>query len=167
MDVLLLNYSFEPLKIISWNKALTLFFRRKVDILEKYSHRIIRSSTKEFHMPSVVRLKRYIYLQKYSKLRLSKENIFFRDSYSCAYCKKHFSKKDLTLDHILPLSRGGTKSWENLITACKNCNNKKGNQVTLDRSVSHQAFEPSIQSFIQIRMNTHAIPKEWKLYLST
>lgn len=167
MDVLLLNYSFEPLKIISWNKALTLFFRRKADVIEEYANRVIRSSAHEFQMPSVIRLNRYVHVQKYSKLRLSKENIFFRDSYVCAYCKRHFKKKDLTLDHIVPLSRGGVKSWENLITACKKCNNTKGNQIPIDSSVSSKAFEPSIQSFMHIRMNAQTVPKEWKLYLST
>lgn len=105
-----------------------LWFQDKVDILE--SHTVyIRSVSRNFSAPAVLRLRYYIKPRRFRRVRLSRENIFLRDSYQCQYCAETFAYKDLTLDHVMPVSRGGPKSWQNLVTACHKCNHKKGNRT--------------------------------------
>ena len=126
--VLLLNATYEPLQVVSWQKAMILWFQEKVDVLE--SHEVlIRSFRKDYSAPAVLRLRYYIKPKQFRRVRLSRENIFIRDNYECQYCGDEFPYKDLTLDHVMPVSRGGPKSWKNLVTACHKCNHKKGNRT--------------------------------------
>jgi 5-methylcytosine-specific restriction endonuclease McrA len=126
--VLLLNATYEPLQVVTWQRAMILWFQEKVDILE--SHTVyIRSVRQNYSAPAVLRLRYYIKPRRYRRVRLCRENIFLRDSYQCQYCAQTFPYKDLTLDHVMPVSRGGPKSWQNLVTACHKCNHKKGSQT--------------------------------------
>lgn len=107
---------------------MTLWFQEKVDVLE--SHEIlVRSVCRQFAVPAVLRLRTYIKPRAYRRVRLSRDNIFFRDNHTCQYCGQHFHPRDLTLDHVMPVSRGGPKSWKNLVTACHKCNHKKGSRT--------------------------------------
>ncbi len=111
-----------------------LWFQEKVDILE--SHEIlIRSVRHHFAVPAVLRLRSYIKPRTYRRVRLSRDNIFYRDNHECQYCGKHFHAKDLTLDHVMPVSRGGPKSWKNLVTACHKCNHKKGSRTPTEANM--------------------------------
>ena len=128
---LVLNSGYEPLTIISWQKAMILWLQDKVDVVEYYSVSI-NSATRSFQLPSILRLKKYVKTNRNKKVRLNRRNLFLRDKFICAYCDKKFSEKNLTIDHVIPLSKGGAHSWDNVVTSCSKCNNKKGNRLLSD-----------------------------------
>lgn len=105
-----------------------LWFQEKVDVLES-REASIRSVSEAYPAPAVLRMKKYIPPRRCRHVRLSRDNIFIRDNHQCQFCGDFFSYRDLTLDHVMPVSRGGGKSWENLVAACRGCNHKKGNQT--------------------------------------
>lgn len=129
--VLLLNASYEPMKIVSWQKALILWFQGKVEALEYHSV-FARSVRASFQIPSVIRLKNYIRPKNLGKVRFSRENVYIRDNFTCQYCGQYFghrvSIKILTLDHVVPASKSGPKSWTNVVAACRECNQKRANK---------------------------------------
>lgn len=123
---LLLNAGFEPLRVVSWQRAFSLIFQGKVEILEEYGAKI-HTVSEEFKVPAVIRMRRWVNLKKHAPvIRFSRANVYARDDYRCQYCYVCFSEKDLTLDHVHPVVHGGKKTWDNIVTACIRCNQKKG-----------------------------------------
>ena len=120
--VLVLNANYEPLNVCSTKRAVSMMISEKATMLEN-GRGFIRSITMDFPAPSVIRLGRMIKRPRPS-VKLSKSEIFRRDAYVCQYCGK--KTIELTIDHIVPRSKGGSHSWDNLITACPKCNTKKG-----------------------------------------
>ncbi len=125
---LVLNASYEPLRIISWQKALIMWFQEKVEVLE-YHSAFVRSVTDSFKLPSVLKLKAYVKPKRIDGVRFCRENVYIRDAYTCQYCRIKFNYKDLTIDHVLPASQGGPKTWTNVVTACRSCNQVKANRT--------------------------------------
>ena len=126
---LLLNASFQPLQVIPWQKALQLFFSGKVEVVET-SEQLIRSVSIAIRMPIVIRLVHFVYpSNRKNVVRLNRGNVFLRDDYTCQYCRKKFPYPQLTMDHVIPVVQGGRKSWDNIVTACKGCNVKKGGRT--------------------------------------
>jgi 5-methylcytosine-specific restriction endonuclease McrA len=121
-NVLLLNQNYEPLSVCSVRRALLLIFGGKAQSVELLSE-VVHSVSAEFSVPSVVRLERYIHAPR-RRVVLSKRNIFRRDNHQCQYCGASGAR--LTLDHIVPRTDGGGATWENLVCACADCNNRKG-----------------------------------------
>ena len=163
---LILNASYEPIKIISWQKAILLWLQERVEVLDFHAIQV-HSVTQSFPLPSVMKLKKYINFRGSHGVRLTRLNVFLRDDHECQYCRKHFSKKDLTIDHVIPLSKGGDHRWENVVTACHKCNNKKGN-----KSLSEYGFypknppvEPKWLPNTELKYKTRAIPEAWLPYI--
>jgi len=125
--VLLLNATYEPLRVISWKRAITLLTLDKVEVLETYD-RVVRSVTLAIRLPAVVRLIHLVRFRKHT-IRFSRENIYIRDKYQCQYCAESKHASDLTYDHVIPKSRGGKTAWENIVTCCLPCNKKKGGRT--------------------------------------
>ena len=126
---LLLNASFQPLQVITWQKALQLFFSGKVEIVET-SDREIRSVSITIKMPLVIRLIKFAHHRtRKNVVRFTRNNIFLRDHYTCQYCGQKPGLTQLTMDHVIPVVKGGLKSWENIATACRGCNLKKGGRT--------------------------------------
>lgn len=126
---LLLNASFQPLQVIPWQKALQLFFSGKVEVVES-SDQTIRSVSISIRMPIVIRLLKYIpQKQRKNVVRFTRNNVFLRDNYTCQYCGKKPPHSHLTMDHVKPVVHGGPKTWENIVTACRPCNVKKGGRT--------------------------------------
>ena len=126
---LLLNASFQPLQVIPWQKALQLFFSGKVEVVES-SDRLIRSVSISIRMPVVIRLVNFINPKARKNLvRLTRNNLFLRDHHTCQYCGKKPPYSQLTMDHVVPAVQGGKKTWENIVTACRPCNTKKGGRT--------------------------------------
>ena len=98
----------------------------KAELVAKQNGKAIRSPSISFPHPSVIRLLRY-YRVPYRVIELSRKNILRRDNYQCQYCGK--KTHALTIDHVIPKSRGGADTWDNLVAACVKCNNKKGNRT--------------------------------------
>ena len=124
-SVLVLNQSYEPLSVCSARRALLLVMRGRAQIVERLEG-FVRSVSHHYAVPSVVRLDRYVNVPR-RRIVLSKTNILKRDHYKCQYCEN--KTKDLTVDHVIPRSKGGPSTWENLVCACFNCNNKKGDYL--------------------------------------
>lgn len=137
--VLLLDSTWSPVTIISWEEAIKMVFLEKAEMIEEYSDQKIKTVSMEYPAPSVVRVNwRNSHV---TNIPCSSANIFYRDKYTCGYCNKRKGKGDLTLDHIVPLSQGGGNSWKNLITACRKCNQVKGGR-TPKQAKMPLAFNP-------------------------
>ena len=121
-SVLVLNADYEPLNVCNVRRAFRLLFGEKAEILE-YDHHEIRTPRTSFRAPSVIRLQHRIRRPR-PRVKLSRREILNRDGHTCQYCGHHGS--DLTVDHVIPRHRGGQHTWENLVTACRTCNHRKG-----------------------------------------
>ena len=133
MGCLALNASFEPLTVVPTRRAVRLVLDRKAELLEVDKKRAFRSERVEIPCPVVIRLVRFVHVPRRFRRQVTNTFLFARDNYSCQYCGRHRSelrgRQFLTRDHILPLSRGGGNSWENVVASCSPCNNRKGNHL--------------------------------------
>ncbi|MCP9850651.1 HNH endonuclease [Cyanobium sp. Morenito 9A2] len=160
--VLVLNASYEPLNITTWRRAMVMLLKGKAEGLE---HDLGRPIRPDHHLPTVIRLRQFVRVP-YKQLPLTRRNVFHRDGHSCQYCG--FQGEQLSIDHVLPRSRGGGDSWENVTTACLRCNVRKGNRTPREagmplareprRPISSLYFEATRQ----IRAGTH---QEWAKYV--
>jgi 5-methylcytosine-specific restriction endonuclease McrA len=123
--VLVLNQNYEPLNVTSARRAIVLLDRGKAEVLE-HGHGLVRSMSHVHPLPSVIRLI-YLIRRPRPQVRLSRREVFLRDGFTCQYCG--VKSRDLTLDHVVPRQRGGKHVWENLVSACKACNHRKGNRT--------------------------------------
>ncbi|MEX0588839.1 MAG: HNH endonuclease [Cyanobium sp.] len=121
--VLVLNASYEPLNITTWRRAVVMVLKGKAEGLEHDPSRWIRDDT---WLPTVIRLRHYVRVP-YKQLPLTRRNLFHRDGNRCQYCGT--SGEQLSVDHVVPRSRGGLDTWENVTTACLPCNVRKGNRT--------------------------------------
>ena len=124
---LLLDASFRPLRAIRWQRAIVLDLNDRVDVLEYYEVEI-RTPTDTYPLPAVVRLRKYLGFFPF-KVALTRRNILARDGFCCQYCGEAVPLKELTIDHVVPRSRGGGTTWDNVATACGPCNRRKGNRT--------------------------------------
>lgn len=165
---LVLNSSYQPVKLVSWQKALCLWFQGKAEIVEYHTF-TVRSASATFRLPSVLRLKRYVSPRRSTRLRFSRENIYLRDGFVCQYCAKKFAAKELTLDHVVPASKLGRKDWTNVVTACRPCNHRKANRTPLGANMP-LLNEPRIPTWlpaVQPQLRVDRMPDEWKVYMAT
>lgn len=172
---LVLDISYRPINVVCWKRAICLEFMEKADVLEYYDQ-TVSSPRGSFYIPAVLRVPNLLQVVKRRRIKhnLSRKSIFYRDSYSCQYCSSHES---LTIDHVLPISRGGEWKWENLVTACAKCNSRKG-QKTLDEAKMKLIKIPKVPKdfdILTIPLTSDAakmlkmrkgLPEEWQQYLS-
>ncbi len=118
--------SYFPLSLWSWQEAVKAVFLDRVNIISEYEH-AVRSPSFEMRLPSVIALKEYVPQSR--RPAFTRFNVFLRDRFSCQYCGGRLPTQDLTFDHVIPRSRGGRTSWENVVTACGTCNLRKGNRM--------------------------------------
>jgi 5-methylcytosine-specific restriction endonuclease McrA len=130
MPVLVLNSSFQPLSVITERRLVVLLSKKKVTFLDDEVRKLIEESIQarrlELERPVIVQLLANVRVPRVA-LQPTRANILLRDEDTCQYCGKH--SRDLTLDHVIPRSRGGKSTWENLVASCKACNGKKGNRL--------------------------------------
>jgi len=128
VKTLILNAGYEPLQLVSWQRALCLVLSEKAEVVSSYQ-RVIRSVSSEFKLPSVIRLLAYVRrITRFDIVRCSRKNVLYRDQYQCQYCGILCAKTVATIDHIIPKSKGGKTTWENAVTSCTRCNIRKGNK---------------------------------------
>jgi 5-methylcytosine-specific restriction endonuclease McrA len=154
-QVLVLNSNYQPLNVTSYKKAYRLTYLGKAEVLETAEGK-----------PSVLRVHKFV-RRPYGIVALTKKNIFARDNYTCMYCgtKEHV----LTVDHIIPLSRQGIHTWENVTTACLMCNNKKGNKLLheLKLRLRETPRPPVIIPYVSYGLFLQALRRDdWSTYLS-
>lgn len=164
-QVLLLNITYEPLKIINWKKAITMLCLGKVEVIEEYD-RNIHSVSFTLKLPSVVRLLKMVKRHK-SPVKFSRQNIYARDRYRCQYCGDRYTTEELTYDHVLPKSRGGRTEWENIVTCCIDCNREKGGRTPKEASMAlvRKPFRPTWIPALRITIAFHRVPESWRDYL--
>ena len=161
-QVLVLNASYEPLNITTWRRAAVLMLKGKAESLEEHSNRKIRH---DINLPSVIRL-RYFIKVPYRELTLNRTNLMQRDNFSCQYCD--YKGNNLSIDHVIPRSRGGEDKWENVTTACITCNIKKGNRTPKEANMplKRKPYKPlnnmNFETTKQIHSGRH---KEWSKYV--
>lgn len=164
-QTLLLSQGYEPIKVISWRRAITLLTLGKVEVIEAYDNEI-SAATLVIKIPAVVRLLRAF--RRHNKpVRFSRINIFARDGYRCLYCGAKRLISELTYDHVVPRAQGGKTTWDNIATCCVPCNRKKGNRTpALARMVLRQApAQPSWTPAVVIRISRSSVPDAWRDYL--
>ena len=139
--VLVLNVNYEPLNVCNTARAMTLLVVGKAELLQN-GRGVIRTARRTYERPSVIRL-RYMIHRPHPRVRLCKREIFRRDEYRCQYCGR--TSAHLTLDHVLPRYKGGGYSWENLVSACPQCNRHKGHRTLREAGMSLRSnpVEPS------------------------
>ncbi len=164
--VLVLNASYEPLTIVSWRKALILWLTNKVEVVEFHSM-WVHSAYHRFQLPSVLKLNRYVKGQKDGPIRFCRENVYLRDGHQCQYCGQRVPLSTLTLDHVVPVSHNGGHNWNNVVTACRTCNNKKGNR-TPDQAgmpLLTRPYKPRWLPQREFAYHNEQMPISWGPYL--
>jgi 5-methylcytosine-specific restriction endonuclease McrA len=159
--VLVLNQDYSALTICSVQRAVILLHLQKVHLVESVDGESIRSPSTELPWPSIVRLKAYARVP-YKRVMLSRKNVLKRDRNTCQYCG---SSDNLTIDHVVPKSRGGRDTWENLVAACVTCNNRKGDRTPdeANMDLAREPFRPSYVMFL--RDFAGQVRDHWKPYL--
>jgi 5-methylcytosine-specific restriction endonuclease McrA len=163
--VLVLNASYEPINVCAARRALVLVLKG-VASAEETSSGMFHSARHSLRVPSVIRLLEYRRIPHQTRA-LSRKNILMRDRYTCQYCHRTLPASELTLDHVVPRSRGGETSWENLVACCHHCNNRKGNR-TPDEAAMRLARSPRPFSLHTSRHLMRLLAKsdeQWRKYL--
>jgi 5-methylcytosine-specific restriction endonuclease McrA len=158
-----LDSSFRPIDVIDAVEALVLCIIGKARVIENYNEEI-RSVAESFKLPAVIVLNRYVKF-RFSYVACNRSNVLWRDRNQCQYCANHFVSEKLTLDHVIPKSRGGDNSWLNLVTACKKCNQKKGNKTPAESGMRplRKPFRP--KASLLRSLSKEQISPIWKNYL--
>lgn len=166
-QTLLLNATYEPLKVVHWQKAITLWCQGKVEIVAVHD-REIRAVSFSLKLPSVIRLLRYVRIKKrFDYVPFSRANIYARDSYTCQYCAQTMPTTELTFDHVVPVSQGGRKDWENIVTCCVSCNRRKGGRTPVEAGMHlvRHPRRPDSAPAIRITIGLRNAPDSWRDYL--
>jgi 5-methylcytosine-specific restriction endonuclease McrA len=161
--VLVLNASYEPLNVTSVRRAHVLVFKGKAEIVAD-AGKPLRSAAAEFVWPHVIRLLQYVRVPKAIKRKISRRALFARDGWRCQYCGSEGGK--LTLDHIVPRSRGGESVWENVVTSCSPCNLRKGNRTLDEAGMRLHAHPRPPAPALFVTLAAPRVPDGWQPYLA-
>jgi 5-methylcytosine-specific restriction endonuclease McrA len=161
--VLVLNASFEPLNVCSLRRAHVLVFKGKAEVVEELG-RPLCSATSTFPWPHVIRLVQYVRVPRIVQRKISRRALFARDGWRCVYCGTSTGR--LTLDHVVPRSRGGESVWENVVTSCAPCNLRKGNRLPHEVHMELRQAPKPPAPVLFIRLATPKIPQRWEQYLA-
>jgi CRISPR/Cas system Type II protein with McrA/HNH and RuvC-like nuclease domain len=159
---LVLDSSFMARSIINTDRAFVITYKGNADIVEEHpeSFKLVNPEL-DIKKPSIIRVYKYVN-QVIQKVPLSRENVYRRDNFECVYCGD-YNRKTLTLDHVVPQSKGGKDTWDNLVTACRKCNSEKSN-LTLEE-YGKEIPQPRRPHYLMLMKQVHYIPKEWEPYL--
>ena len=159
--VLVLNQDYSPISVCTIQRAFLLTYLNKSELVQPANGHKLRSVSQSFPMPAVIRLNKYVNIP-YKGVPLTRQNVFKRDKFKCQYCG---TDKDLTLDHVVPRSKGGKSAWNNLVTACKKCNARKGDS-TPEKAQLHLRSKPVRPSYLLfLRESSGTVHEEWQPYL--
>lgn len=158
LKVLKLGQSYLPLSIIDMKKAIKLVYLGKAEVIKEYN-KFIKTPNNQFKIPAVIRLYNIFHRSK-KLINFNRRNVYIRDRFVCQYCGNKFDEKDLTLDHIIPKSKGGLTTWENCVACCVNCNIKKKNKTLNEANM--KLLELPIRPDWLPNISFKEIPEEWK-----
>jgi 5-methylcytosine-specific restriction endonuclease McrA len=167
---LALNASYEPLTMVPMRRALRLLIDGKAEIVEADSDRVVRSERLTLPRPAVIRLTKFIHVPRRFRRQVTNTFLFARDHYRCQYCGRHVlelkPREALTRDHLLPLSRGGTNEWSNVVTACSPCNTRKGNHLPSEIGM-HPLTHPVEPHFVHLSWAVRKLTPVQSRYIKT
>ena len=160
---LLLDSSYLPKNVICSSRAFVIYMKGNCDILKNHQTKfgLVRKDV-DIYKPAVIRISDYININ-YGNVPLSRENIFKRDNHTCLYCDKVFEKKKLTIDHVIPQSKGGPNTWDNLVTACKPCNGEKSDLSLVEWGKDLPILKRPHSLMLLKKIKD--VPKLWEEYL--
>jgi 5-methylcytosine-specific restriction endonuclease McrA len=162
-QVLVLNASYEPLNVCSVRRAHVLVWKGKAEVIESLP-KGLRSATDTFVWPHVIRLVQYVRVPRTLQRKISRRALFARDGWRCMYCGTTNGR--LTLDHVVPRSRGGGSVWENVVTSCAPCNMRKGNRLPDEVEMTLRSPPRVPAPVLFIHLATPKIPNRWQPYLT-
>jgi 5-methylcytosine-specific restriction endonuclease McrA len=166
-QTLLLNATYEPLRLVHWQKAITLWAQGKVEIVSSYE-REIRSISFSIRLPSVIRLLRRIRIRRAVEyVPFSRANIYARDKHTCQYCGDPFPTSELTFDHVTPVAQNGRKDWENIVTCCIACNRRKGGRTPEQAGMRliRAPRRPDRAPARRLKFELRTAPDRWRDYI--
>ncbi|NCP84959.1 MAG: HNH endonuclease [Bacteroidetes bacterium] len=160
-QVLVLNQDYQPLSLCSVRKAFILLLLEKAELIHKHESQRIKTINASFDLPTVIRLKDYVRIPN-KNIVVTRKNVLKRDANRCQYCG---SRESLTLDHVIPRSRGGGDSWDNLVTCCASCNVKKGNKTPKEAQMPLLSKPHKPHHLMFLRSQISSVNEHWKPYL--
>jgi 5-methylcytosine-specific restriction endonuclease McrA len=161
--VLVLNATYEPINVCTVRRAVVLLLKEKAEVIE-HGDWELRSATRSVTRPVVIRLVSYVRVPRDTHRRkITRRAVFARDDWTCQYCG---ARSNLTVDHVIPRSKGGDSSWDNIVASCAPCNLRKGNALPRQAGMrlQRQPRTPSPHVFIHVASPT--IPAAWLQYLT-
>lgn len=164
-QVLVLNTSYEPLSLVTVRRAVVLLLREKAELIEA-TEQVLRGANRSFPVPLVIRLVYFVRIPQRT-VPPTRAAILLRDAYTCCYCGSTPGQRELTVDHVTPRSKRGDHSWENLVTACKGCNQRKGGRTPGEAQMPLQRkpFQPSYVSLVLL--SNPAAAERWRTLMGT
>lgn len=166
-QTLLLNACYTPLKIVNWQRAITLVYQGKAELVAPYDDREIRGVRITLPMPAVVRLLRFVRVRTRAQVPFTRMNLYARDNGQCAYCGDSFEYGDLTYDHVVPVAQGGRREWTNIVTACIECNRTKGARTPQEAGMPLRFTprRPVVMPTLRVTVGVFKQPKVWGPWL--
>jgi 5-methylcytosine-specific restriction endonuclease McrA len=162
--VLVLNATFEPINVCSVKRAVVLLIKERAELVERGGWEL-HSERATIARPVVIRLVSYVHVPRDTHRRkITRRAVFARDGWACQYCG---SRSNLTVDHVIPRSKGGTSSWENIVASCAPCNRRKGDRLPRQAGMHPRRAPYAPRSEIFIQVASPAIPSAWRQYLPT
>lgn len=163
--VLVLNATYEPISFVTLKRAVVLLLKEKAEVIEEMVERRLRAERSSFPYPLVIRLVTYVPVPRFFNLPLSRRSLLSRDNYTCQYCGS--TEHPLTIDHVIPKSRGGKTEWTNVVAACVSCNRRKGNKMPADARMIPRT-KPVKPGYIAVVLLGQAKGNEtWQRYIHT
>lgn len=163
LKTLKLDASYRPIEIVDALEALILCWMDKASMVETYTQQV-HSPNESYELPAVIVLKRLVKFA-YVNMQCNRHNILWRDYYTCQYCGNIFDDKELTLDHVVPKSKGGRNTWTNIVAACKQCNQKKGDKTPTEARMRLIRAPKRPLSNVLNRCKLRTVEEVWKNYL--
>lgn len=165
-NTLLIDQCYTPLNVISWQRAVTLLWQGKCEVLEEHDEEI-HSISFSMKIPSVVRMLMPVRIRRRAPVKFTRLNIFTRDGFKCGYCGEKFETEELTFDHVVPVSQGGKKTWENIITACIDCNTRKEGRTPEQAKMKllKKPKQPVWAQVCTVTIGLRKAPENWASYL--
>jgi 5-methylcytosine-specific restriction endonuclease McrA len=160
--VLVLNATFEPINVCSVRRAVVLVLKQKAELVEEGAW-ALRSERASMSRPQVIRLVTYVHVPRDAHRRkITRRAVFARDGWTCQYCG---ARSNLTVDHVIPRSKGGSSSWENIVASCAPCNRRKGDRLPRQANMHPRTTPRPPRAEIFITVASPTIPATWRAYL--
>ena len=161
--VLVLNASYEPINVCTMRRATVLVLKERAEVIERRAG-TVRAETIALERPCVIRLVRYVRIPRdVHRRKITRKAVLARDAYTCQYCGRE--QLGLTVDHVVPRSRGGSSAWDNIVAACAPCNRKKGNRLPTEAAMKLRASPKPPGPTVFIRIASPRVPSAWEQYL--